>query len=241
MKVWQVALGVVLILGLVAGVVVPGLAAPDKPGPPQARPPLDILKGTVAGLDSAQEFFVLKSGGEEVTVRVNEATRYYRVSFPAKLAEMARERLGPIMPRLKDIERQVPPPLAADGAVKLRLEALRKIRHFGEEAGYEDLLLGARVVVRTVAGEDEPLAKTVLILEPKTYGQVKGAISAISPQDMTLAILPDDGAAEVRLTFTDKTHFSLIGVTQVEVGQSARVIYNEGLVARLVIINPVAE
>ena len=239
MKVWQVALVLVLSLGLVAGLVLPGLAAPDEPGRPEGWPPLDILKGTVIELDDAQEFFVIEAGEDEVTIRVDEETKYYKVLFPARLVEMAKERIRPIMPRLKNVEHDTPPPFAIQKVVKSRLEALKRIRPFGEEASYEDLSVGAKVVVR--AGESELLAKVVLILEPKTQSHVKGVVSAISPQDMTLAILPDDGSAEIDLTFTDKTHFHLIGVTAVEVGQPVRVIYNEDLVARVVIVNPAME
>jgi len=238
MKVWQIALAVVLALGLVAGIVVPGIAAPDKPGPPDTRLLENILKGTVVGLDDGEEFFVIESGDEQITVRVDEATKYYMVSFPEKLAEMARERLGPIMPRLKNAERQVPPPFAIQRAQQLRLEIMQELRPFGQKAGYQDLYLGAKVVVRTVPGAEEVLARTVLIVEPKIHSQVKGVISAISPEDMTLTILPDDGSGEIELTISDRTHLHLIGVMQLEVGQPVRAIYDDDLVARIVIINP---
>ncbi len=241
MKVWQVTLALLISLGLVAGLVLPGLAAPDKPGRPEGWPPLNMLKGTVIGLDGAQEFFVIEVGEDEVTIRVNEETRYFKVLFPARLVEMAKERLGPIMPRLKNVEHDTPPPFAIQKVVKSRLEALKRIRPFGEEASYGDLSIDSMVVVRAVSGESGPLAKVVLIVEPKTRGQVKGVVSAISPQDMTLAVLPGDGSTEIELTYTDKTRFHLIGVTAVEVGQPVKVIYNDDLVARIVIVNPAME
>ena len=241
MKVWQVALTLVLALGLAIGIVVPALAAPDKPGPPEVRLMENVLKGEIIELDDAQKFFIIESGDEVITVWVDGETKYYQVSFPARIAQMAKERLGAIMPHLKNAERQVPQPFAIQRALKFRAEVASKLHPFGEEAGYEDLYLGAKVVVRTAALAEEPLAKTVLIVEPKTHCQLKGIVSAISPQDGTLEVLPDDSRTEVELTFTDRTHFHLIGVTVVEVRQPVRVVYNEDLVARIVVVNPQME
>ncbi len=236
MKVWQVALAVVLSLGLVAGLSLSGLAAPEEPGPPCCKPPLGIFRGTVIELDPNQEFFTIKAGENEVTILVDGETKYYKVPLPAKLAERAREKLGQIMPRLKNAAREVPPPFLHHKALKFRNEMAKRLRPFGEEASYDDLSIDSRVVVRTVPSEDGPLARLVLIIEPKTYSQVKGVVSAISSEDKTISILPDDGD-EVTLTFTDKTRFILIGVTAVEVGQPVRAVYSED-VAKLVVINP---
>jgi len=62
MRVWQVALVLAIALGLVLGVVLPGFAAPDKPGTPENKPPLRMLKGSVVSLDEGQEFFVIETG-----------------------------------------------------------------------------------------------------------------------------------------------------------------------------------
>lgn len=237
MRVWQVALALAIALGLVLGVVLPGFAAPDKPGTPENRPPLRMLKGSVVSLDEGQEFFVIETGDGETTILVNDDTRYFKVPFPQRLAATVQNRVRQAAPRLKGAEFPNPPPFTTQKAHSLQAGVLNRACPFGQEASFEDLSVGAKVMVRAVPEEGELLAKVVLIIKLKVPSRVKGVVSAVSPGDETLTITPEDGDA-ITLTFDDKTHFHLIGVTGVEVGQLANVVYSKDLVARLVFINP---
>jgi len=269
MKVWQIALGVVVAVGLVFGVVLPGLAAPDEPGPAEVKLPFKMLKGSVVSLDENQEFFVIEAKDDEIKILVGEETKYFNVPFPRQLVSTIRNRLGRMTPQLENAECPNPPcsatqksfpgrgqgfgklfqlrnaeclnqpPSATEGTpLGLQAGVLNRARPFGEEASYDDLKIDDKVVVHVVPGEDEPLAKVVLIIEAKSYSQIEGTISAVSTEDKTITITPSDGAAEITLSYGDRTRFQLVGLIEVEAGQSVRVIYNDDLEAQVVFINP---
>jgi hypothetical protein len=111
---------------------------------------------------------------------------------------------------------------------------------FGEEATFDDITVGSYVVVRAVAGDDNPLAKLVIIVEPIGYGRVVGTITDISTEDKTITIDPVGEDGEITLSYNEQTRFVLCGVPGLEVGQSIRAIYDEETMMANLVFAPVA-
>lgn len=90
-----VSITVVVVVGLFLGLALPGLAKTDNK--PANNPPWSagrqMFRGVVEDIDEDGEYFTIDEG--EVTIWVNEATRYFQVNAPQRImAELrTRERL----------------------------------------------------------------------------------------------------------------------------------------------------
>jgi hypothetical protein len=105
MKVLAIVLGLTLAAGLVVGLTLPGLAAPEAATPstdsltandePPGRDGLmpGILRGKVTSVDEGKTFFVIQSQGEELTISVNDDTQYFTAPVPRKLGNLAQQQL----------------------------------------------------------------------------------------------------------------------------------------------------
>ena len=89
-KVLTIAGVSILVLGLVLGVALPGLAAPDEALPGVDDSPAKIVKGKVLSVDEANQQFVIQSGEDEVTISVDENTKYYKLGVPGRIVSLAR-------------------------------------------------------------------------------------------------------------------------------------------------------
>jgi len=266
MKVWNIVGVSALALGLVFGLVSPALAAPPHWTPPQTgyMPPA-VLVGEVVSVDEGKTFFVIQSGSREVTVSVDSDTRYYEALVPWRAIPPVR-----IMMELRQESQEGPGlgqrlhsfvgkagslfkalvPWGAPGLVKHQLEQpageetglLEWFHPFGEEANFDDVTVGSQVVVRASPGDDNPLAKLVIIIEPIGYGRVVGTVTDISTEDKTITIDPVGEDGEIILSYNERTRFVLCGVPGLEVGQRVRVIYDvEEMTANLVFAPVAAE
>lgn len=261
MKVLKIAGVSALALSLVFGLASPALAAPPAWAPPQVSymPPA-VLVGEVVSVDGGKTFFVIQPGLREVTVSVDSDTRYYEALIPwraipparimMELRQESQERLG-LGQRLHSFVGKAGSlfkalvPWGVPGLVRHQLELkqqageetglLEWLRPFGEEATFDDITVGSQVVVRALSGEDNPLAKLVIIIEPIGYGRVVGTVTDISTEDKTITVdlIGEDG--EITLSYNERTRFILCGVPGLEVGQSIRAIYDvEEMMANLV-------
>ncbi len=259
MKVPKIAGVLALVVGLVLGLASTALAAPPNWAPPQVGNMLPaLLMGEV--IDTSQQIFVIQSGWWEVTVSVDGETQYYKAAVPVKAVPLAKqlmelgqesqERPGlrgwlhSIVGKAGSLFRAVVP-WGARGLVKHQpgpgeqgqgTPGLgRWLRPFGEEATFDDITVGSYVVVRAVPGEDNPLAKLVIIVEPTGYGRVVGTITDISSADKTITIAPDGGGDEIVLSYDEGTYFILRGIAGLEEEQRLRVIYDtEDMIAKVV-------
>ena len=143
MKVLKIAGVSILALGLVLSMVVPALATPDSASPPANDKPPKVLAGKVISLDEGETLFVIQSRGQEFTISVNDDTQYFKVPAPQKGIATAQNRPG-----MRQQARGKP-------------ESVRQLPRFREEATFNDITVGARVVVRLVPEEDNPVAKLV--------------------------------------------------------------------------------
>jgi hypothetical protein len=215
----------ILALTLVLGVALPALAAPDAAKPRAKDFHSRIVMGKVLSIGDQQ--FVIKSGKEELTISVNEDTEYYKMSVPGRIISLARRWLefrhqnrGRI-----DIPTRESPKLSW-------------LHPFDEEATFSDIEEGDRVVVWLAEDSESLLAERVEITKVTTYEHVSGTITAVSATDKTITITTDEDE-EVTLTYNERTVFILKGIIQVDIGQSAKAVYDsDTLIAKTVTVNP---
>ncbi len=69
-----------IVVSLVLGVAFPGVAAPDETAPQADRMPPNMLRGKVVSIDEGKSSFVIESReGDEVTIAVDDNTKYFKV------------------------------------------------------------------------------------------------------------------------------------------------------------------
>ena len=251
-----------LALSLVLGLASPVLAAPPDWAPLQvSHLPREILRGEVVDIDAGKTFFVILSQGQELTISVNDDTQYLKAPIPRVVLPLARhlmelrqesqERLG-LRQRLHSFVGRVGSffravvPWGVPGLVRHQLELRQPageepelgvwLHPFAEEATFDDLTIGTQVVVRAESGEDNPVAKLVIIIQPTGYGGVVGTITDISTVDKTLTVAPADGGTKIVLSYNEGTRFILRGITKLEVGQSVRAVYDDEMIAKVVFV-----
>jgi hypothetical protein len=218
----------ILVLGLVLGIASPILAAPHMPKPWAEDFQAKIVQGKVTSINEANQQFVIKSGEEELTIRVNEETKYYKLPVPGRITSLARRWLEF---RHQNQEETRGKPEPNDSAIP---EPSPQWFHpFGEEAVFSDIAVGDKVLV-WAEENGNLLAKWVLITKVTNYASVSGTITDVSPASIT--ITPEDGDP-VTLSYNENTVFTLKGVIQVVPGQSARAIYDsDNLLAKRVTV-----
>jgi len=251
MKIWKIAVVITLAVALVLGVTLPGLAASDETAPQTDDWWPRILRGEVTEI--GDEFFVIQSGEQELTISVDENTRYFILYPPKKLLGLAQQRMEL---RLQDQEMasaiepavtmqlrvlgRVPQP---KGILEHQRANLKQLRHFGEKATFGDIVVGDKVVVWLAPEAGSYLARIVTIIEPTTYARVTGTITGVSSVDTTITIEPADGSEAIILDYNERTVFILKGIIGIdeEAEQFACALYNtETMIARVVRVWPEA-
>ena len=216
----------ILALGLVLGLALPGLAAPDE-APPWAEDfQIRIVKGKVLEVREADGEFDIQSGEQELTISVDGDTKYFKLGVPGRIVSLARHWLQ------FRLQNQIPP---LDNGDIPKPPRLKWLRPFGEGAEFSDIEVGDRVVV-WAEENSELLAKRVLIIKPTTYARVSGTITGISSSVITIAT--DDGTEVSPLTYNESTVFILNGFIAVEAGQHAHAIYDsDNMIAKRVTVS----
>ncbi len=114
------------------------------------------------------------------------------------------------------------------------LEALRNLRNIGEPATFDDIAIGDRVRVRVAPNGDTPLAEVVLIVKPVSFKSIKGTVSAVAGNFITIT-----GEETVTVTYDGNTHVVLKGAIAVQQGQTIHAVYNsETMVAKMIRVQP---
>jgi len=251
MKTLKIAGVAILVLGLVLGLTLPTLAASDNTESEASNIPPEVLVGKVVSVEKDARTFVIQSEGQELTISTNIDTEYFKVPVPRRILSAARNRLelGQDQVKLR------PMPQKALGLVRHRaelkqqvcekLECIRQLPRFHEEATFEDIAVDAWVKVRLVPGEDNFVAESVLIIKspdmiklpdmikPPVSTSVVGTVTGVSPADETITIAPIDGGEEIVLKYNENPRFILRGTPELE-GQSARAVYDAEMVAKAV-------
>jgi len=113
---WKVIVILTIAIGLVVGVALPAVAAPDETAPQLSNMPPSVLSGRVISVDEDKSFFVIQSGEQEpVTITVDSNTKYIKVPLPRKVVALIKNRLAP-----KPLEAQERVREAKQVAIKLR-------------------------------------------------------------------------------------------------------------------------
>jgi hypothetical protein len=258
MSVLKVAVASVLALSLVLGLALPALADSGEPLPWTDDFQARIVKGEVTYVDEAnQEYFTVQSGEDEISVRVDENTRYFILDTPGRVVPLLQQfRLrnqaeigtpdeqGLRLRMQNQVDQTESVPLGELQQARLRVQNQAAqtetvsielqpavTRPFGQ-AGFSDIEIGDRVVVWLANGEN--LAKWVLIVKPAVRAYVGGTITELTSETITIA--PDDGEA-VTLRYNQETVFVLNGFTSVEERQLARAVYDhEHMLAKKIIV-----
>ena len=247
MKILKIAGISVLVLGLVLGLTLPALAEEDSTVTGASTVPTKLLPGKVVSIDEGKTFFVIQSQEQEFTIFVDNDTEYFKSPFPFRLVDAARER-EERLEQGHDQQKLRQMPYRGLGLARgraglgeraqERLELMRGFSRFGGEATFDDITVGAQVVVQAVPQGDNLLAKQVLIVEPFVPNHVKGTVAAISVANKTITIAPADGGEAITLSYNERTRFILRGTPTLEAGQPVRAIYNDEMVARVVFAPP---
>ena len=95
MKILKVALAVTLAVGLILGATLPGLANSDEPAPQaESKPQPRMLKGQVSSINEIEEIFTIQAGEQSIDIKVNEGTRYFKLTAPLRgLAALRQHRM----------------------------------------------------------------------------------------------------------------------------------------------------
>jgi len=90
MQVLKIAGASILALGLILGLALPGLAAPEVALPWADDFQARIVKGEVLEVREADREFDIQSGEEELPISVNSDTKYYKLCVPGRIVSLAR-------------------------------------------------------------------------------------------------------------------------------------------------------
>lgn len=257
----KVAVASVLALSLVLGLALPALADSDEPLPWAEDFQARIVKGTVTYVDEEnQQYFEIKSGEDELTINVDENTKYFKLDVPGRIMALAQqfrlrnqEEAGAqgeqgVGLGLQNRQRvraavqnqarlRIQNRLSQTEEVPLPESQPKWCRPFGAEAEFSDIEVGDRVVVGLADGDN--LAKGVLIVKPATYARVCGTITELSSS--AIEITPEDGEA-VALSYNESTVFVLNGFIAGEEGQYACAIYDsQNMLAERVTVSLAAD
>ncbi len=92
MKTWKVAIVSTLVAALVLGATLPVLAIPDEPPQIEHKPRPRMLRGEVIGIDESS--FTIRTGEQDIDIKVNEGTRFFKLSVPPRLLARFRHRIS---------------------------------------------------------------------------------------------------------------------------------------------------
>jgi len=241
----KIGLPFLVIMTLVMGMALPVLA--DNTSKPNSG--LRVVQGEVMSISSDNSTsdnatIVIRNGNQlQVTIKVDANTKYFMV--PNGKATVAADN-G--IAKYKVAEKKANNGQSKNLRVTEQLEAGKKVNketpkqsqaveelgitancesdpnlmgRFGKEAQFSDIQVGDRVIARVRTADN--LATQVLIIKGPAIQKVKGIITAVS--DNSITITPANGTA-VTLSWDGETRFILKGLISVQSGQYATAVYN---------------
>ncbi len=216
----KIGIPFVVIMTLVTGMALPALA--DNGSKP--IPVLRIVQGGVISVASDNSTFVIQNGNQQpVTIKVDSNTKYFLV--PPGRASAA---INSNAVKNKTIDKKVNKvkPEQSQAVEELGITAncgndSSWPGSFGKETQFSDIQVGDRVIARVKTADN--LATQVLIIKAPAIQRVKGIITAVS--DNSITITPTNGTA-VTLSWDGNTRFVLKGLISVQNGQYASAAYN---------------
>jgi hypothetical protein len=216
----QIGIPFVVIMTMVTGMALPALA--DNELKPITG--LRLVQGEVMSLSSDNSTIVIQNGNQQpVTIKVDSNTKYFVV--PAGKASAV---INSNAVKNKTIDKKlnkVQPPqsqaVEEQGITTNCGNDSNGLDRFGKQAQFSDIQVGDRVIARVKTADN--LATQVLIIKAPAIQRVKGIITAVS--DNSITITPTNSTA-VTLSWNGETRFVLKGLISVQNGQYASAVYN---------------
>ena len=189
---------------------------------PATTSPLHTVQGKVISITGSTSFEVQNGNQPEVTVNVDGNTKYYQMNMGKARADVnntvtrdnqqARRNGRPLPSRANDLKRAHIPANWRDN--------LGWLDSFDTGSQFSDIQIGDRVIARTT-NDGNNLAKQILIIKAPVIQQVKGTISAVTSNSITI------GTNNIVVTVDTNTRITLKGLMQVQTGQYAVAVYNK--------------
>jgi len=217
----KIGIPFLVIMTLVMGMALPVLAD-NESKPITGR----VVQGEVMSVASDNSTFVVQNGNQQpVTVKVDSNTKYFvvpagktsaainNVTIKEKTADKKANKIKPKQSQAAELKE---PGITANCG-----NDSNWLDRFGKEAQFSDIQVGDRVIAQVKTADN--LATRVLIIKAPVIQRVKGIITAIS--DNSITITPANSTA-VTLSWNGETRFVLKGLISVQNGQYATAVYN---------------
>lgn len=218
-KVLKVGVLFMLLISLAVGIAVPVSADNSNSAPTGIR----ILQGVVQSVASPN--FTIKNGDQTpITVNTDASTQYFII--PAGKVKNSGDDFK--IDIKKEDRREAALGIAKAAQLKnFQIPANWKsnfgwLEIFDHDAQFSDIAVGDRVIVRAQTSTN--LAKQVLIIKAPVNRSIKGVISAVTAN--TISITPNGGTTAIVMNVTPATRVMLKGITIIAAGQSATAVYN---------------
>ena len=218
----KIGIPFLVIMTLVMGMALPVLAD-NESKPITGR----VVQGEVMSVASDNSTFVVQNGNQQqVTVKVDSNTKYFvvpagktsaainNVTVKEKTADKKANKIKPKQSQAAELKE---PGITANCG-----NDSNWLDRFGKEAQFSDIQVGDRVIAQVKTADN--LATRVLIIKAPIIQRVKGIITAVS--DNSITITPANGTA-VTLSWNGETRFVLKGLISVQNGQYASAVYNK--------------
>ena len=222
----KIGIPFLVIMTLVMGMALPVLAD-NESKPITGR----VVQGEVMSVASDNSTFVVQNGNQQqVTVTVDSNTKYFVVPAGKTSAAInsnmvkdkkADKKANKIKPKQSQAAELKEPGITANCG-----NDSDWLDRFGKEAQFADIQVGDRVIAQVKTADN--LAMRVLIIKAPVIQRVKGIITAVS--DNSITITPANGTA-VTLSWNGETRFVLKGLISVQNGQYASAVYNKNTMA----------
>ena len=219
----KIGIPFIVTMTLITGVALPVLA--DNESKPITG--LRIVQGEVMSVSSDNSTFVVQNGNhQQVTVTVDSNTKYFvvpagkpsaainNVTVKDKTTEKKANKAEPKQFQTAELK---------DAGITTNCGTdPNGVERCGKEAQFSDIQVGDRIIARVKTADN--LAIRVLIIKAPAIQRVKGIITAVS--DNSITITPANGTA-VTLSWDGNTRFILKGLISVQNGQYASAVYNK--------------
>jgi hypothetical protein len=216
----KIGIPFVVIMTLVTVMALPVLADNGS----KSTTGLRIVQGEVMSVASDNSTFVVQNGNQQpVTVLVDSNTKYFLVP-PGKASAVINS--NTVKDKKADQKVNKVKPEQSQAVEELEITAncgidSNGLDRFGKQAQFSDIQVGDRIIARVKTADN--LATQVLIIKAPAIQRVKGIITAVS--DNSITITPSNGTA-VTLSWDGETRFVLKGLISVQNGQYASAVYN---------------
>jgi hypothetical protein len=218
----KIGIPFLVIMTLVMGMALPVLA--DNESKPITG--LRVVQGEVMSVASDNSTLVVQNGNQQqVTVTVDSNTKYFVVPAGKTSAAInsnivkdkkADKKVNKVKPKQSQAAELKEPGITANCG-----NDSDWLDRFGKEAQFSDIQVGDRVIAQVKTADN--LATRVLIIKAPIIQRVKGIITAVS--DNSITITPANGTV-VTLSWNGETRFVLKGLISVQNGQYASAVYN---------------